>query len=129
MVMTETLRYAIRRKFANALQKRATEGEGVTAEELTRLMLRLLKERMGNPALPWNSDMDKPEEYVAVDLLERAEYMTPDGWITLAGIAYYRQETRRFRWVRDNLFALFVFVVALCTIATTTTAIVVAFLP
>ena len=79
-------------------------------------MLRLLRERVDDPSSFWSSHMGLPRaEWVAGNLLQDAGLLTENGWITLAGIDYYRRETANpvLTWLRSNWFAV---IVAGCTI-------------
>ena len=83
----------------NDLRKRAEQGHSFTVAGVKRITLRLLKERIDNSSLTWKFDWEKPDEFVAAELLKGARYMTQEGWITLEGVDYYRRETMRFKMV------------------------------
>ena len=72
--------------------------------------IRLLGERFNNPMVSlwdWEYLPDSPEK-TAITLLIQAGYLDGDAKITLAGMDYYRLETKRFRWLRTNAFPVFV---------------------
>ena len=77
-------------------------------------MLRLLRERVHNPTEIWDSSTKKPHpEYHAGRLLKRAEYFDREGFITIAGMDYYRKETQPIRtWLRANWFGVIVSIIA-----------------
>ena len=73
--------------------------------------LRILRERIENPMLGWDTvlrELWKPEG-LAAEQLVRAEYLTNDGHITLAGVDYYRRDAHKIRtWLAGNWFPAFV---------------------
>ena len=94
-----------------AQQKTGRMDKAVTAE-----VLRILGEGVNDPTLQIRTQMNWPPNTctIATQLLVRAGYVTPfgleraTGYITLAGMDYFRQETKRFRWLRANAFPVFV---------------------
>ena len=102
-----------------ARQKTERMGKEVKAE-----VLRILREGVNDPTLQMRTQMNWPPNTceIATQLLVRAGYVTPfgferaTGYITLAGMDYYRQETKRFTWLRANGFP--VFVAVLTSVAT-----------
>ena len=96
-----------------AQQKTERMDKAVRAE-----VLRILRERVKNPTLDWETVVLDPStaEGVAALQLIRAKYLTPEeGHITLAGTDYYRKQTANpiLTWTRANWFAV---IVAGCTI-------------
>ena len=87
-------------------------------------MMRLLRERVANPTLvldvsylsPGLTNPPHSLRTVAATQLLDAEYLNRLGLITLAGMDYFRRETTRFRWARENWFP--VFVAVLTSVAT-----------
>ena len=83
-------------------------------------MLRLLRERVNDPTLQMRTEVNSPQNTceIATMLLVRAGYVTrfgeakATGHITLAGMDYYRRETKRFRWAQENWFPVAVVFVA-----------------
>ena len=82
-------------------------------------IMRLLREGTKNPTLMWDQFESDPDGKFregdlmqARYLLQQAEYFSPDGRITLAGMDYHRRETTQFRWARENWFPLSVAVIA-----------------
>ena len=77
-------------------------------------MMRLLRERVNDPTKAWHttdrtlSELQQDIEEHAVRLLKSAQYLDTHGWITIPGMDYHRQETKRFRWLRANAFPVFV---------------------
>ena len=73
-------------------------------------LLKILRERVKNPTLDWETVVLNPStaEGVAALQLIRAKYLTPEeGHITLAGTDYYRKESRPIRtWLKVNWFAV-----------------------
>ena len=102
-----------------AQQKTENMDKAVRAE-----MMGLLRERVANPTLkldvsylsPWFTNPPHGLPTVAAAQLRGAGYVNELGLITLAGIDYYRRETKRFRWLRANGFP--VFVAVLTSVAT-----------
>ena len=96
-----------------AQQKTERMDKAVRAE-----VLRILRERVKNPTLDWETVVLDPStaEGVAALQLIRAKYLTPEeGHITLAGTDYYRKQTANpiLTWILANWFAV---IVAGCTI-------------
>ncbi len=84
----------------------ATTRTGNNDKAVRRQVLRILGERIDDPMLDWETISLEPEtwEGVAARQLRQAEYLTSEGYITLAGADYYRRETTHFRWLRQNWF-------------------------
>ena len=80
-------------------------------------MMRLLRERVEDPTFErWYSYTDTPEvERSAGIILKDAGLLNENGYITLAGMDYYRKQTANsiLTWLRANWFAV---IVAGCTI-------------
>ena len=74
--------------------------------------LRLLGERVADPTLLWDDGEPKNggNEITAGVMLQDAGFLrrTHPYRITLAGMDYYRRETKRFMWARENWFPVFV---------------------
>lgn len=97
-----------------------------TDKEIRDTMLAMLRERVADPTKMWRPTGATPEiERVAGNILADAGLIVVNGGITLAGMDYYRWETRRFRWLRENWFP--VFVAGLTAGATLTAAIITVF--
>ena len=73
-------------------------------------MMRLLRERVNDPTLQmrteWGPHPDTRE--IAAHLLVRTEYVSHTGYITLAGMDYYRRQTANqiTTWLKTNWFAV-----------------------
>ena len=97
-----------------------------TDKEVRYTMLEMLRERVADPTKIWRPTGETTEiERVAGNLLADAGLIVTNGEITLAGMDYYRRETKRFKWLRENWFPVFVAVVTAG--ATLTAAIITVF--
>lgn len=108
--------YTVRDSLIRQLRQRTPGGAQDTADDIHKLMLGILRERVKDPALLWEYAIGMPDEsFVAGELLKNDRFLTAEGAITLAGMDYYRRETanRVVTWLGANWFAA---IVAGCTI-------------